>query len=206
MKKHQVLASTPKRVWKTWFKLKLGTGLKTADDFRRAIKKQQRAEIDKWAVWIVGRHVASSLVGPDSIGLFKRLSKKINERVDALLGSSDFRVSPNEVEVELINVSVAELGFKNGANYKRICSRAKKLGLGLCPAEVGPQLYFQYVDQPLGEVLFIGMNSIMGNEEDGPGIFGVDRYRTGRNLFVTPGCHPACVLEGCRRLLFVRCG
>ena len=63
----------------------------------------------------------------------------------------------------MVVVSVAELGFKDGATREQIYARAKELGLDLCPAEVGPQLRLQYKDQPNGEWLVIAMEPITGS-------------------------------------------
>ena len=41
-----------------------------------------------------------------------------------------------------------------------IYARAQLLGFGLAAAEVGPQLRLQYLDQPIGEFLTIGMEPI----------------------------------------------
>jgi hypothetical protein len=106
------------KIFKT---IKLGTGLKTADDFRKAI-------MDK------GMHFYSEDV----------LSRLISA------------VAAEETEVDLVVVSIAELGFKNGAYPKQIYARAKELGLQPCPAEVGPQLRLQYPEQPNKELLIIG--------------------------------------------------
>lgn len=86
---------------------------------------------------------------------------KIGDWGNDILGKPAFTVpSAEEEEVQLANVSVADLGFKNGANYGDICAKAKELGLELCPNEVGPQLRLQYKDQPKGEYLCIAMEPI----------------------------------------------
>jgi len=72
-------------------------------------------------------------------------------------------VSPTEVELDLFYVSVAELGFKDGAKRSDIYERALKFGLELCPNEVGPQLRLQYDDQPRDEWLLIAMEPIRGS-------------------------------------------
>ena len=123
----ELIVSAATKVWKTWKKIKLGTGLKDADDFRKALKKAD-CNIGDW--------------GND------------------ILGKPAFTVSPEEMEVELVVVSVAELGFKEGATRADIYKRAQELGLDLCPNEVGPQLRLQYKDQPKGEWLLIGMEPI----------------------------------------------
>ena len=133
------------KVWKT---IKLGTGLKTAKDFRKALKKS---------------------------------GNRIGDWGDDILGQPAFTVSKSEVEVDLVNISVAELGFKDGATRKDIYDRASELGLQLCPAEVGPQLRIQYADQPKGEWLRIAMEPIA--DSDGLlNVFDVAYGRDGRWL------------------------
>ena len=154
-------------VWKT---IKLGTGLKTADDFRRALKK--------------GGH-------------------RISDWSDDILGKPAFTASEQEMEVDLVVASVAELGFKDGACRRDIYKRAQELGLELCPAEVGPQLRLQYKDQPYGERLLTGMEPI--TDSDGY-LYGFyvehDGCRQWLRSFVG---NPDCFWDGHRRWVFLRC-
>jgi hypothetical protein len=80
-----------------------------------------------------------------------------------IIRKNTFTVVLEEKEIQLIKISVAELGFKIGATYRNLCLRAKEIGLTLCPSEVGPQLRLQYKDQPSGECLNIGMEPILGS-------------------------------------------
>ena len=116
--------------WQVFKTIKLGTGLKTADDFRKSLK-DNGFSIGDWA--------------------------------NDILGKPAFTVAPEETEIDLVVVSVAELGFKNGATREQIYTRAKERGLNLCPAQVGPQLRLQYKDQPDGEVLIVAMEPITGS-------------------------------------------
>lgn len=120
---------TPKNYmkFKTWKTIKLGTGLKTADDFRKALEKTG-FNIGDWA--------SISLNNPTFIAATK------------------------SIKVNLIKVSVHELGFTKYTPIKDIYARAKLMGLDLCAVEVGPQLRLQYTDQPKGERLRIGMEFI----------------------------------------------
>ena len=153
----------------TWKTIKLGTGIKTADDFRNAIK-QATMKIGNW--------------GND------------------ILGKPAFTASSVETEVDLVNVSVAELGFKDGATRKEIYEQAIKLGLELCPAEVGLQLRLQYKDQPKGEWLLIAMEPITDSDGD-LSVFYVER--DGNELWLY-GCsgHPDSFWDGHNRFVFVR--
>ncbi len=112
------------KVFKT---IKLGTGLKTADDFRKAL--------------VNGCYHISVLA-------------------TTILDRPEFTVATQETEIDLVAISVAELGFKEGAKRQDIYERTQELGLALCPAEVGPQLRLQYKDQPKGEWFIIAMKPI----------------------------------------------
>jgi hypothetical protein len=114
--------------WKT---IKLGTGLISGDDFRRALKADG---------FQVSDYISDILV----INPFMDLSRTMSRGT----------------EIDLVNISVAELGFKKEAAGKQIYERATKLGLQICPIEVALQLRLQYRDQPKGESLFVAMIAI----------------------------------------------
>ena len=129
--------------FKTWKTIKLGTGLKTADDFREVLK-DNGFKVSGWA--------------------------------NDILGKSAFTVATEGIEVDLVKVTVVELGFKKGAQRRnQIYERARDLGLELCPPEVGPQLRLQYQDQPNGEWILVAMEPIVDSVGD-PGLFHVERY------------------------------
>ena len=136
-------AATPRfNIWKT---VKLGTGLKIADDFRKALK-DNGFSVSNWA--------------------------------NDILEKPAFTVATEGTEVDLVKVTVAELGFKKGARRDQIYDRAKEFGLELCPPEVGPQLRLQYQDQPNGEWVFIGMEPITDSDGD-LNVFHVKRNGSG---------------------------
>ena len=99
----------------------------------------------------------------DFRGALKEARCHINDWAYDILGSPDFTAATEESEVDLVAVSVAELGFQNGASRSDIYMRALELGLELCPPEVGPQLCLQYKAQPMDEWLLIGMEPIAGS-------------------------------------------
>ncbi len=63
--------------------------------------------------------------------------------------------------VDLVKVTVGELGFSNEATTTEIYARARELGLSLCPAEVGPALRLAYSHQPADEWIYIAMEPIV---------------------------------------------
>lgn len=157
----------PFKVWKT---IKLGTGPKTADDFRKALKKS---------------------------------GNKIGDYANNLLDKLGSIVSTEEIEVDLYNLTTAELtGKKEGGTTAEVFAGAKCLGLQKCTPEVGPQLREQYPDQPMGERLLIGMDPL--TDSDGSlKVFGVERYGGGRWLDSYYG-NPVSFWSGDYRWVFIR--
>jgi len=76
------------------------------------------------------------------------------------------KLSKSKQSLDLVVLSVKELGFPQGAELKDIYEAAGNQGLDLCPAEVGPQLRLQYLDQPSGEWLIIAMEPISDSDGD----------------------------------------
>jgi hypothetical protein len=72
---------------------------------------------------------------------------------DEILGRPAFPFIKSPVELDLVVLSVFKLGFSDRASLHDIYARAVAQGFELCPAEVGPALRLNYLDQPLGEFL-----------------------------------------------------
>lgn len=89
---------------------------------------------------------------------------RISDWANKILDKPVFSVATERIDIDLIVVSVAELGFPKGATLRDIYAAAKKRGLELCPNEVGPQLRLQYKDQPEDEWLVIGMELITDSD------------------------------------------
>jgi hypothetical protein len=82
----------------------------------------------------------------------------VGESADEILGRPAFTFANAPTELNLVVLSVAELGFgAQGAALADIHERAIRIGLELCPEEVGPQLRLQYLNQPVGEFLHVAM-------------------------------------------------
>lgn len=126
-----LLCPPPKfKVWKT---IRLGTGLIGTDAFRKALSTDN----------------------------FEIPEDDYSHRSNEMLGQPGFIANrANETHVDLVRVSVEELGFQEGALYVQICARALELGLHLCPTDVGPQLRLQYKDQSTNEWISVATETI----------------------------------------------
>lgn len=112
------------------------------------------------------------------------------------------KVAQEPGEVNLVLLTVADLGFPNGAEGSKIYEKALSLGLELCPAEVGPQLRLQYPDQPIGEWILVAMEPITHSGGDLE-VFSVDHARAGRWLYGFYG-RPDRFWRAGRRWVFCR--
>ena len=103
------------------------------------------------------------------------------------LENPDFPVAAAEITVDIVVVSMLEMGFAEGerATLDTIYDRAKQMGLETCPVETAAQLRLQFLNQPdwtteerLG-VFFVGSEPFVLTREGLPKIFSVlrdDRY------------------------------
>ena len=113
--------------------------------------------------------------GADFIPLLESARFGIGKQAEQLL-ERQTSVAAQECVLTLVKVSVERLALMS-PTYSEICERAIHFGLHLCPTETGPQLRLQYLDQPEGEWVTVGMEPIQG---DGgfSYIFGVARKDT----------------------------
>jgi len=131
---------------KTFKTIKVGTGPKTADEFRADLKKKG-CKISDWA--------------------------------DDLFGRPGFTVADREEDIELVVLTTAQLtGNSNGGTTAEVFAGAARLGLEKCAPADGPQLRRQYLDQPLGEWLRMGMEPITDSDGD-LNVFHVERVGDG---------------------------
>jgi hypothetical protein len=127
---------------------------------------------------------------------------RIGDSADEALGRPAFQFSQTRTDVDLVVLSVSELGFKDATPLADIYRRAAELGLELCPPEVAPLLRLAYVNQPVGEFLNIAMRPIAtyGGERIA---LSVANAGTGPLLLGGDG-RPDFVLNWRARLVFVR--
>jgi hypothetical protein len=72
---------------------------------------------------------------------------QLNRYAEALFEDHRFTTLGSGRVVEIAVLSVAELGFDEGATYGQLIARARESGLVECPLEAGPHLRLQFTDQ-----------------------------------------------------------
>lgn len=76
-----------------------------------------------------------------------------------LVNKTEFSLKAKEYE--LVQFTVEQLGFSDGATTDQIYAKADEMGLDLCPAEVGPHLRLQYSGT---DWKLIAMEQIIGRD------------------------------------------
>jgi hypothetical protein len=141
----------------------------------------------------------------------------ISDDADEILGRPAFPFIKQPVDLDLVVLSVFELGFGAQAartdvalgasaevSLRDIYARAVSLGFELSPAEVGPVLRLQYLDQPHGEFLEIAMNPVVKYTGE---LIRLSVARAGTGLFLLGGDgDPAATMLVAVRFVFVRSG
>ncbi len=112
-------------------------------------------------------------IGPNDTAGFRAAllaaACSLSDAAKEIMNTPSFAIASSPVRLNLVAVTVADLGFVGRANYAHICSRGIDLGLRLCPAEAGPQLRLQYLNQPKGEWVYIAMEPIADSFENARG-------------------------------------
>jgi len=91
--------------------------------------------------------------GVEKQELLQRLRARevqLNRAADMLFEDPRFVPLRQTQVVEIVTLSVEELGFGEGATYGQLIARALESGLTECPLELGPHLRMQFLDQPEG--------------------------------------------------------
>ncbi len=127
----------------------------------------------------------------------------VGDQAADVLDAPAFRVATAKAEVDLVVLSVAELGSgAEGAPLAKIHVRAAQLGLQLCPVEVAPELRLQYLDQPLGEFLNIAMAPVATRRGE---LVGLSVANGGAGLILIGGsAEPGFIMPAGARFVFVR--
>ena len=127
---------------------------------------------------------------------------KLSDWAKEVVGNKGFTIETIERNLELFTATVAELGFKNGANVKDIYEKLDKLGFSKCPVETALQLRRVYKDQPMDEWRIV-VSEPLADSGGGLRVLYVERNQGGswvRSYFARPGS----VWDGHCRLVFCR--
>ena len=104
----------------------------------------------------------------------KKKGMKVYTYAKEMMNRPEFVVSKEKEDANLVRLTVADLDIKGDTTTEKIYARAIELGLELVPAEVGPQYRLQYEEQPAGEYLYMGMETIPDPGGD-PDVFRLNR-------------------------------
>jgi len=86
------------------------------------------------------------------LGRLERSGVEINGSARVLFASDKFVTSDVRTQVTTVELGVRNLGFPQGATILDLFAGATRLGLRLCPVELGPHLRLQFLDQPEGSL------------------------------------------------------
>jgi hypothetical protein len=154
-----------------------------------------------FAIWKTAK-LGTCKTADDYRKALKKARYGINIWANEILNKAAFTFTQQETEVDLVVLSVGELGFKDGAHYNDICARAVEMGLELCPAEVGPTLRLAYADQPKNECLRIATEAII--DSDGYLFIFAVEHVDGELWLRGYFGHPASFWYAVHRFVFVR--
>ena len=133
-------------------------------------REESLSNFNVWKTITLGLHESSG-------GYRKALRShkcQVSNWACTILDDPTFTCATQALEVDLVIVFVARLGFRGGASLSDIYTRAQERGLELCPPEVGPALRLAYKNQQHGEQLTIAMNAI-GDRSDISRVFRIER-------------------------------
>ncbi len=88
---------------------------------------------------------------------------QISEGAKQIIEEINFKRKEEVEEIDLVKMTVGQLGFRESARFKDICQRARKLGLELCPPQVALELCLQ---ENGFDTIYIGMRPIVVKSND----------------------------------------
>jgi hypothetical protein len=153
---------------------KLG-GMKGINNFlsgRTKIVNTNECPFNVWKTIKIGNLKNNDRLMNKLSNYFQSSNRSDNDGFRDLIQSPNFEISSEKKDIELVKVSMTELGFNLDEDifFKDFCKRISELGLEFCPDEVAIQLRFQYQDQQVDEELEIFLN------RDRPAFFTLENY------------------------------
>ncbi len=99
----------------------------------------------------------------------------MNKYAEILFTDPLFTTSEDSRSLNIVEVSLDQLGLPHGGVTAEIFSNARELGLDLCPLELAPHFRLQYLDQAEGPYLTIASQKTK-NDETYPNGFYLRRF------------------------------
>jgi hypothetical protein len=106
-------------------------------------------------------------------------SVSLNPYAELLFDASEFTVSDRVRPIDLVSVSLEDLGLDAGGTLPAIFERADGLGYELCPLEVAPHLRLHFLDQSAGPYLTVASPRPRPHDMDFPAGFYLRRLDDG---------------------------
>lgn len=106
-----------------------------------------------------------------------------NAGAELILDHKHFACAANEIEIDLVRLTCANLGLPDTADFFEICEEAEARGFRKCPLEVGPALRLVY-KQRAGDLLFIA-NEDVNDFVDCPLFFYLSRPNNAQSRLVS---------------------
>ena len=107
---------------------------------------------------------------------FKKESIFVSDYAKELIEKVEFQ--KKKEKINLVKMSVKDLGFTGYPTTTEIYTKAREKGLELLPAEAGLALRLAYKDQPISDYFWVGTEPISGSGGR-PGVFYVLRVAGG---------------------------
>lgn len=112
-----------------------------------------------WKTVRYGAERSSGLLMPYSLPFqLEQKGCRLSELAEDILAKME--TSHRLSEIDLAIVTPRDLGITGDATAEKIYGQARAHGLYVCSAEIGVYLRLQYIAQPEGEVLHLGMEPI----------------------------------------------
>jgi hypothetical protein len=92
-----------------------------------------------------------------------------------VMDGKDFITSKKPEPMNLVKLTIKDLGLDKYITIEQIEQKAQKFGLELCPAEAGPYYRIDYPNQPDDEVVCMGMKPILALD-GAPDIFKLNKF------------------------------
>lgn len=84
----------------------------------------------------------------DLLDRVKEAGVQMNEFGQNLFQDVRFTTEPEARRLEVLGITVAELGLADGGTYSQVLEIARSRGLEVCPLELAAHLRLQWLDQP----------------------------------------------------------